>query len=187
MRAGSVKTVYTVGHSTLAIEDFLERLSAHKIKRLADVRRYPHSRRHPQFEGKALGRSLEAAGIGYAHFEALGGMRKALPKSPNTGWKNASFRGYADYLRTPEFLKALDALIVLAKKTRTAVMCAEALPWKCHRQLIGDALAVRGFEVKHILDAKTAAAHELKPWVRVQGTELTYVLPPKNGQLEFAL
>ncbi len=140
-------TVSTVGHSTHPIDEFIGILQAHGIRRLVDVRTIPRSRRNPQFNRENLPGSLQSAGIEYHHMPGLGGLRHPRKDSMNTGWRNASFRGYADYMQTPEFGENLDRLIDLASDTATAIMCAEAVPWRCHRSLISDALAARDIPV----------------------------------------
>ena len=164
----------TVGHSTRSIEEFLALLKVHGVQCLADVRTIPRSRHNPQFNGDDLARSLRQVGIAYSHMSELGGLRHARRDSINTGWRNTSFRGYADYMQTPEFEKALDALILLARKCRTAIMCAEAVPWRCHRSLIADALVVRGLTVAEVTSPASLRAHALTPWAHVQGTNITY-------------
>lgn len=164
----------TVGHSTRSIEEFLALLQVHGVQWLADVRTIPRSRHNPQFNGDHLASSLNEAGISYSHMPELGGLRHARRDSINTGWRNTSFRGYADYMQTPEFEKALDALIRLARKCRTAIMCAEAVPWRCHRSLIADALLVRGVKVAEITSRTSLRAHALTPWAHVEGTKVTY-------------
>jgi uncharacterized protein (DUF488 family) len=166
--------VYTIGHSTRALDEFIALLHAHGVTQLADVRTIPKSRRHPHFAGVALSQSLPAAGIGYRHFPGLGGLRKPASDSPNGGWRHAGFRGYADYTQTPAFAEALAHLIDWSGEAPTAVMCAEAVWWQCHRQLIADALVVRGIEVRHITTAKAAAAHALTSFARVDGLRVTY-------------
>jgi uncharacterized protein (DUF488 family) len=168
--------VLTVGHSTRPIGDFLALLKAHGVQRIVDVRTVPKSRRNPQFGQDALPHSLQGAGIGYTHMPALGGLRRARPDSPNAGWRNASFRGYADHMQTPQFQEALQALIGLAKKERIALMCAEAVPWRCHRSLIADALLVRGIAAEDIASPTRRTPHKLTPFAQVRGTEVTY--PP---------
>ncbi len=158
-------TIYTIGHSTRALDDFLGLLGAHDIKQVADIRTVPKSRRHPQFAGEALARSLPAAGIAYRHFPGLGGLRKPRPDSRNGGWRNESFRGYADYMETDEFERSLDALLSW-NVPRTAIMCAEAVWWRCHRQLVADALVVRGVEVRHIVSTSSAPLHALTDFAR---------------------
>lgn len=167
-------TIYTIGHSTRTIEQFLELLKAHNIEELIDVRTVPKSGHNPQFGEEALAESLHQEGIAYAHLPQLGGLRHARKDSVNLGWQNTSFRGYADYMATPEFQVALDELKALAEKKRVAIMCAEAVPWRCHRSLIADALTVQGWRVLHIQSRKTASPHELTPFVKVQDGRLTY-------------
>jgi uncharacterized protein (DUF488 family) len=173
--------VYTVGHSTLPIEGFLAVLRAHGIERLADVRTVPRSRRNPQFNADALAESLRAAGIEYVPLRELGGLRKPRADSPNAGWRNDGFRGYADYMQTPEFARGLEKLLELGRDRRTAIMCAEAVPWRCHRSLVADALAVRGVPVVAILGETEQRVHALTPFARVQGTTITY--PPAQASL----
>jgi uncharacterized protein (DUF488 family) len=174
-------TIFTVGHSTLPIERFLALLAAYGIEQLADVRTVPRSRRNPQFGAEALRESLEAAGIAYVPLGELGGLRKPRPDSPNSGWRNESFRGYADYMQTGEFASGLERLVELAAERRTAIMCAEAVPWRCHRSLVADALAVRGIGVVEILSETSYRDHALTPFARVQGTTVTY--PPVQDRL----
>ncbi len=168
------QTVYTIGHSIYAIETFVQILQAFQIEMLVDVRRFAKSSRNPQFNDEALSNSLLAHGIGYLHLEGLGGRRRASPASLNTAWKNASFRGYADYMQTAGFAENLERLIHIASQKRTVIMCAEAVPWRCHRSLIGDALLVRGFVVEDILNEKTSRPHRLTGWAKVAGTVITY-------------
>lgn len=169
--------VLTVGHSTLPIEAFLGRLLAHSVKRLVDVRTIPRSRHNPQFNSDALADALHDAGIEYVHVPGLGGLRYARKDSINTGWRNASFRGYADYMQTPEFEKNLARLIELAGQEQIAIMCAEAVPWRCHRSMIADALATRGMAVEHIMTDRDRRPHALTPFARVEGTRVTYPSP----------
>jgi len=152
-------------------------LEAFGIALVADVRSVPHSRHNPQFDTAGMRVWLPAAGIGYEHLPDLGGFRHVRPGSPNTGWRNEAFRGYADYMLTPEFDAALAHLMTLAAGRATAVMCAEAVPWRCHRSLIGDALLVRGLEVIDILGPSASRRHHLTPFARVDGTTLTYPAP----------
>jgi uncharacterized protein (DUF488 family) len=174
-------TVFTVGHSTLPIERFVAVLAAYGIERLADVRTVPRSRRNPQFNADALAESLHDAGIDYVPLAALGGLRKPSADSPNTGWRNASFRGYADYMQTEQFAHGLARLCELAGERRTVIMCAEAVPWRCHRSLVADALAVRGIPVVEILSETSYRDHALTPFARVAGTVITY--PPAQDRL----
>jgi uncharacterized protein (DUF488 family) len=167
-------TVYSIGHSTRPIEDFIALLDAHGVTQVADVRTIPKSRRHPHFAQEALRASLPAAGIAYRHFPGLGGLRKPVPDSPNGGWRHAGFRGYADYMQTAAFETALAELILWSREKATAVMCAEAVWWRCHRQLIADALVARGVEVQHIMSDKAAPTHKLTAFARVDGPRVTY-------------
>ena len=170
--------VLTVGHSTRTIEEFVRLLQAHGVTCVADVRTIPRSRHNPQFNAESLPQSLKTAGIRYAHLPGLGGLRHTSAASPNTGWRNASFRGYADYMQTPEFEKALVKLLQLAGRERIALMCAEAVPWRCHRSLIADALLARGIRTEHIMSPASRHAHTLTPFAQVQGTRITY--PPED-------
>lgn len=165
--------IFTIGHSVRPIDDFLELLSHHHIRHLIDVRRHPGSRRHPQFGSQALASALASHHIGYTHVEALGGRRRPRPDSPNLAWRNASFRGYADYMQTAEFGQALKRLCAIAERQRTVMMCAEALPWRCHRSLIADALVARGQRVVHMLD-RALREHELPAFARVRGGAVEY-------------
>jgi uncharacterized protein (DUF488 family) len=176
-------TVSTVGHSTHPIEEFIQILQAHGIRRLVDVRTIPKSRHNPQFEGEALARSLKSAGIEYTHLPGLGGLRHPRKDSINNGWRNASFRGYADYMQTPEFAANLDRLLAIAREAPTAIMCAEAVPWRCHRSLIADALTARGIEVGEIMSAAKSQRHSLTPFARVQGQQVTYPGQPVQTSL----
>jgi len=179
--------VLTVGHSTRELKEFVTLLFAHGIKQLIDVRTIPRSRHNPHFNRDRLPHSLQKAGIRYRHMAGLGGLRHARRDSINTGWRNASFRGFADYMQTPEFQEALERLIELAKKRRTAIMCAEAVPWRCHRSLIGDALLVRSFRVEEIESPTRTRPHTIPPWARVRGKQLFYpayekkLNPPARG------
>ncbi len=167
-------TIYTVGHSTHSIEEFADIVRAHGVTCIVDVRTIPKSRHNPQFNRDALEKSLEAAGIGYRHLPGLGGLRHARKDSINAGWKNASFRGFADYMQTEDFDRSLTELRELAKQQRTAIMCAEAVPWRCHRSLIGDALLARGIVVMDIMSARSAKEHRLTPFAAVSGGTITY-------------
>jgi uncharacterized protein (DUF488 family) len=166
-------TVYSIGHSTRPLDEFLRLLRAHGVTHVVDTRTVPRSRRNPQYNREALPEALRPAGIGYAHVPGLGGLRRPRRDSVNTAWRNAGFRGYADYMQTPEFAESLQALIALAARAQVAVMCAEAVPWRCHRSLIADALTVRQVPVEHILDGGRHH-HRLTPWARVDGVRLTY-------------
>jgi len=164
--------IYTIGHSTRTIEEFLEMLKTYSIDTLADIRRMPRSRRHPQFNSDSLAASLARSGIHYIHCPELGGFRKAAPDSPNMGWRNPSFRGFADYMLTAEFQNALQR--VLEIRGTVTLMCAEALYYSCHRMLVSDGLLVRGVEVIHILSATKTQAHTLTPFASVEGTNIVY-------------
>lgn len=171
------QVLWTIGHSTRTVEDFIELLGAHDIRLLADVRVIPYSRRNPQFNTDTLGKSLEQAGIRYLTCGELGGRRKAQRDSINLGWRNTSFRGYADYMQTPPFWEALEGLMEQATTTRTAIMCAEAVPWRCHRSLIADAFVSRGWTVRHILTSDKADPHHLTPFAAIGQETLTYPAP----------
>ena len=166
--------VFTVGHSTHPLDEFLAMLKAHSIEQLADVRRFPMSRRHPQFNREALEVSLPEAGIAYRHMPGLGGRRQARKDSMNTAWQNESFRGYADYMQTAEFAANIDELIQLGSARRTAMMCAEAVPWQCHRSLIADALLARGVEVFDIFSAALVKQHKFTSFAKVAGEQVIY-------------
>ena len=178
--------VFTVGHSTRPIADLLALLAEHGVRTLVDVRRFPGSRRHPQYSRDALSASLAEAGIQYVHEPGLGGRRAARPDSPHTAWRVEAFRGYADYMETPEFQAALERLIRRAEDQAegqtVAILCAEAVPWRCHRRLISDALVARGVQVMHILSPGRAEPHELDPNARLlPGGRLLYA-GPENPQ-----
>ncbi|HXG35492.1 MAG TPA: DUF488 domain-containing protein [Dehalococcoidia bacterium] len=166
--------IYSIGHSTRSLEELIAALNAHSVQLLADVRSVPRSRRLPHFNRESLSESLPAAGIEYRHLATLGGWRKARPDSPNLAWRSEGFRGYADYMLTSEFERALDELIELARRKTSAFMCAEVTYKRCHRMLIADALTVRGLEVRHILDARRLEPHQLTPFARVDGKRLFY-------------
>ena len=166
--------VFTIGHSTHSIEEFVELLQAHGVKRLIDIRTIPRSRHNPQFNGDVLPDSLKRAKIAYTHMKQLGGLRHARPDSINTGWHNASFRGFADYMQTEEFEAGLEKLLAAAVKKPVAIMCAEAVPWRCHRSMIADALTARGVEVRHITSRTRAELHSLTPFAKVRAKRVTY-------------
>jgi uncharacterized protein (DUF488 family) len=168
--------VLTVGHSTRSLEDFIALLAAHAVTQLVDVRTVPRSRHNPQFNRETLPADLEAHGIDYVHVPGLGGFRRTHPGSLNSGWRNLSFRGYADYMQTSAFAEHLAELIVQARRRRVVLMCAEAVPWRCHRSLIADALLVHGVRVEEILTPSRRELHRLTPFALVKGTTLTY--PP---------
>jgi len=169
--------IYTIGHSTRPREEFFAILKAHGIELVVDVRTIPKSRHNPQFNSEAMEMSFPENGIAYEHVRKLGGLRHPKRDSPNMGWENASFRGFADYMQTADFEEGLENLIAVAQRKKTAIMCAEALPWRCHRSLIGDALLVRGIIVLDIMNAHSVKPHTLTPWAKVMGTMITY---PKN-------
>lgn len=171
--------IFTVGHSTRSLDDFIKLLRQYGIESLVDVRTVPGSRHNPQFNKENLGAFLRNRGIAYRHMKELGGLRHPRADSPNTGWLNASFRGFADYMQSDEFAAAIDKLIVLASKKQTVIMCAESVPWRCHRSLIGDALLVRGVEVANIFSSKNIKAHTLTSMAVIQGIQITY--PPRRG------
>ena len=197
------RVIYTIGHSTRSLDAFIGLLEAHRIRQLADIRTVPRSRRHPHFAIDALSRTLEDAGITYRHVPGLGGLRKPRPDSPNTAWRHSGFRGYADYMATTVFEKALEELLEFASasqrsrvrlkpdatygrsvrlqadapeggRPRTAIMCAEAVWWRCHRQLVADALVARGVEVRHITSARVAPLHTLTHFARVDDGKVGY-------------
>jgi len=166
--------LFTIGHSNRSLNDFLALLHAHGIELVADIRTVPKSRHNPQFNREALAASLPPAGIDYLHLPDLGGLRHPRPDSLNLAWRNASFRGYADYMQTPAFEKALAELLQTAALRRAAIMCAEAVPWRCHRSLVADALLARGVPVEHIVSAATASPHKLTPFAVVESGKVTY-------------
>jgi len=169
------RVVWTIGHSTRSAEETVKILKAGEIRLIADVRRFPSSRRYPQFNQDAMMQWLMEAGVRYQHFLDLGGRRnKRLAESPNTAWRVEAFNAYADYMQSAEFLAALDQLIAVAHETPTAIMCSEALPQKCHRRLISDALVIRGWRVRHLLSPKRIDDHQLTPFAKVEGTTVTY-------------
>ncbi|MBS0161901.1 MAG: DUF488 domain-containing protein [Nitrospira sp.] len=171
------RRLWTIGHSTRSGEELLALLQRHDIQRLIDIRRYPGSRRYPHFHSVALAKNLPMAGLSYEEMPMLGGRRTARADSPNNGWKNASFRGYADYMQTEEFDRALDELMAHGKHERTAIMCAEAVPWRCHRSLVADALVAHGWEVTHILSAGHVKQHRLTAFAIVRSGHLLYPAP----------
>jgi uncharacterized protein (DUF488 family) len=173
--------ILTIGHSTRSIATFLHLLRANAVQRLIDVRTIPKSRHNPQFNVDTLPNSLRFAGIHYTHCKDLGGLRHARPDSRNTGWKNNSFRGYADYMQTEEFETALQTLIETSERDRVAIMCAEAVPWRCHRSLIADALTVHGIPVRHIMSESKTQPHLLTSFAVAQGVKISY--PPETGSL----
>jgi len=180
-RAESSSIVLTIGHSTRTLEEFIGLLQKHAVSRVVDVRTVPRSRHNPQFNKASLPGSLKKAGLSYVHLPGLGGLRHARRDSLNLGWHNASFRGYADYMQTPEFEKSLEELVQWAKQDRIALMCAEAVPWRCHRSLIADALLVRGIRTEDIMSPTRRQVHTLTPFAKVRGTTITYPIGASRG------
>ncbi len=170
-------TLWTIGHSTRSSEEFLALLTVHEISRLVDVRRYPGSRRYPHFHSDALAKSLTEAGVDYRHMPALGGRRTTRADSPNGGWRNASFRGYADYMLTDEFRRASEKLMANAAQSRTVIMCAEAVPWRCHRLMVADTFVARGWEVVHIMGPGQIQTHRLTAFAVLKEDRLLYLAP----------
>lgn len=166
--------LFTIGHSTRSLDEFVALLRAHGVKRVVDVRTIPRSRHNPQFNRETLCKALHNRHLSYRHMKHLGGLRRARADSVNTGWRNASFRGFADYMQTPTFAAALERLIVLGEQQPTAIMCAEAVPWRCHRSLIADALTARGYQVRDITSITSAKPHLLMPMAKVRGQQVTY-------------
>jgi uncharacterized protein (DUF488 family) len=166
--------LYTVGHSTRSLDDFVALIKRHGVETIADVRRFPKSRKYPHFNDESLADSLPRAGIAYAPVSALGGRRSTSAASVNTGWRSKAFRGYADYMQTAAFEAGLHELLALASRTSTAMMCAEAVPWRCHRSLIADAAVVRGWLVADIIGEAEPTQHRLTPFAKVEGDRLVY-------------
>jgi uncharacterized protein (DUF488 family) len=173
------KTIMTVGHSTRTIEEFTSLLRSHGVEVLVDIRTVPKSRANPQFAGDTLAKSMAASGIDYRWMRALGGLRHARRDSKNTAWRNANFRGYADYMQTPEFESALSELLDIPGQV--AILCAEAVPWRCHRSLVADALTARGIEVWHLMSAGKKHRHRMTPFALVEDESVTY---PSFGGIE---
>ncbi|MGB9242020.1 MAG: DUF488 domain-containing protein [Candidatus Acidiferrales bacterium] len=182
MKAPEMPAVLTIGHSNRTWKDFRELLRAHHVKRVIDVRSIPRSRHNPQFNRVTLSKKLRAARIGYVHLRKLGGLRHARRDSPNMAWRNASFRGFADYMQTSDFGVGLHRLMKLAGQKRSAIMCAEAVPWRCHRSLIADALTVRGIQVDDIMSMNRSRVHSLIPFARAQGNRITYPIRDRGGE-----
>jgi len=168
------QTIFTIGHSTRALDELVDLLRGHGVRRVIDIRTIPRSRRNPQYNRETLGPALRSRKIGYVHLKGLGGLRHAKPNSKNLGWHNASFRGFADYMQTPGFEAALRRAIKLSKDKPSALMCAEAVPWRCHRSLVADSLAARKFSVDHIISVARANRHRLTSFARVRGRKVTY-------------
>lgn len=173
-------TVLTIGHSTRTLDEFIDLVEAYRVTLVVDVRSVPRSRHNPQFNKENLPDSLKNAGVKYIHMPDIGGLRRPKHDSVNTAWRNKSFRGYADYMQTKEFTEQLLHLIAFARESRVAIMCAEALPWRCHRSLIADALVVRHIQVEHILTMDNSVPHKLNEWAHVEGTKITYPLFTKE-------
>lgn len=167
-------TVFTIGHSTRTLDEFISILRSYGVEKLVDIRTIPRSRHNPQFNMDTLAVNLRNKGIGYVHMKGLGGLRRPLKDSLNTGWLNSSFRGFADYMQTEDFAENVERLITLAEKKCVVLMCAEAVPWRCHRSLIADALTIRGMEVKHIMSLTSSHVHSITSFARVQGKGITY-------------
>jgi uncharacterized protein (DUF488 family) len=169
------RQIWTIGHSTRTLDEFLEALASEQIELVADVRRFPGSRRYPQFGREALEAALQNSGVAYRHFPELGGRRTSqLQPSPNAAWRVPAFRAYADYMQTGDFAAAFDELTALAQRRRTAIMCAEALPWRCHRRLLADRFVVLGWDAWDIMAPRQTKKHELPPFAKVSGDQLTY-------------
>jgi uncharacterized protein (DUF488 family) len=173
--------LWTIGHSTLPISEFVRLLHAHGIKVLVDIRTVPRSQHNPQFNTDALARSLAKAGINYQHSAELGGLRKPQKDSLNQGWRNASFRGYADYMQTKKFQRAVEELMAYGTKQNTVIMCAEAVPWRCHRSLIADVLLVNQWEIYHIMSGADAKPHQLTSFARIIDKQLWYPKPDESA------
>ncbi len=173
-------TIYTIGHSTRTLPEFIAMLKAYHVTLVVDIRRIPRSRRNPQFNKETLPDSLKPENINYIHMPEIGGLRRPKPDSINTAWRNKSFRGYADYMQTKEFMENLLNLIALARENCVAIMCAEALPWRCHRSLIADALVVRNVKVEHIISEGSCIDHKLSEWAYIEGTKIIYPLFSKE-------
>ena len=174
----SIPRILTIGHSTLTIADFTDLLRAHAVELIVDIRTVPRSRHNPQFNENTLAATLKRSGIDYVRLKGLGGLRHPRKDSLNVGWRNESFRGFADYMQTQDFEAGTNELIGLARDRTVAIMCAEALPWRCHRSLIADALLARGIKVEHIMTLKKPTEHFLTKWAKVDGKQITYPEPP---------
>ena len=170
--------ILTIGHSTRALDDFVDILRAHTVTQLVDIRTIPRSRHNPQFNQETLSKRLKESAIEYIPMKQLGGLRHPRADSPNMGWKNLSFRGFADYMQTQEFAESIDQLIGLAQDGQAVIMCAEVLPWRCHRWVIADSLTIRGIQAEHIMTIKKRTKHSLTRWAHVDGTKITYPEAP---------
>ncbi len=175
-------TIFTIGHSTRPLDGFIDLLRQNEVEAVMDVRTIPRSGHNPQFNGQTLAAALAAHGVGYLHMPELGGLRHPRADSLNKAWKNPGFRGFADYMQTPEFRQALDKIISMAHRTKVTLMCAEAVPWRCHRLLIADALTVAGYKVEHIIGKGRRLPHTLTSSAHIDGDRLTY--PSTGGQNE---
>ncbi len=173
--------VYTIGHSTRTLDEFIATIEPYGVEIIIDIRTIPKSRHNPQFNIDSLADFLRKKQIGYVHMKGLGGLRHPIKDSVNTGWRNSSFRGFADYMQTEEFEHGLDELTEIMKKKRVAIMCAEAVPWRCHRSLVADALTMRGVQVIHIMGATAHHVHKLTPFAKVRGAEITY--PAEDAEI----
>lgn len=185
-RAAEDFHVLTLGHSTRPLDEFVALLQGHHVARLIDVRTVPRSRHNPQFNRETLPDSLKTYGIAYSHFPGLGGLRPKRKDSINMAWRNASFRAYADYMQTDEFARSLDEMLEIAVREQVALMCAEAVPWRCHRSLVADALLARGIAALEIISPERSQPHKLTPFAQVEGPRVTYPAPetqPVNGEL----
>ena len=174
MDVGTAKTIYTIGHSTRSIEEFIDILRHYGVDEVVDIRTMPRSRKNPQFNRDELECALPEAGISYTYAKDLGGLRKPRKDSLNAGWRNDSFRGFADYMQTPEFSDAIQRLMELTEHKTIAIMCAEVLPWRCHRSLIADALVIRGYDVVEIFYKEKSRTHKLTPFAIAEGDKVTY-------------
>ena len=168
--------IFSIGHGTKSIDEFIDLLKEYDVQRVVDVRTIPRSRHNPQFNKETMPESLKKVHIGYIYIKGLGGLRHAKKDSVNMAWRNASFRGFADYMQTEDFKRNIERLIKIAKQKKIAIMCAESVPWRCHRSLIADALQVHDITVKHIMSKKTCKDHELTPWIKICGFQITYPL-----------
>jgi uncharacterized protein (DUF488 family) len=166
--------IFTIGHGTRSIDEFIGLLNTYKIQRVVDVRTIPRSRHNPQFNKETLPKKLKKVHIGYIHIKGLGGLRHAKKDSVNMAWRNASFRGFADYMQTEDFKKNIERLIKIARQKKIVIMCAESVPWRCHRSLIADALFVRGIKIKHIMSHRTYSDHNITPWAKMKDYQVNY-------------
>jgi len=177
--ADKENSVLTIGHSNRSVQEFIDLLQENGVSRIIDVRTIPRSRHNPQFNRDIFQETLAQAGIRYTHMPGLGGLRRARADSPNRGWRNDSFRGFADYMQTKEFADNIEQLLAFGSRERVAIMCAEAVPWRCHRSLIADALLVKGVRVVHIMGKAKRIDHEITPFARIDGVSITYPAEPR--------